>query len=84
MGWSFGLITQRYYIVYLTSDGYVDQNNPEHKKFGSPKFADLLTSIAKLPLEQQKQELEQALDDFMENEAQRDDIVVIGIKIKIN
>lgn len=67
-------------MIYLSSDGYIDQNNSYRERFGTVKFMKLLRIIAGRSTETQKQVLERELVDFMENEEQRDDITVWGIK----
>ena len=67
-------------MIYLTSDGFIDQNNDKRKSFGKIAFNALLTTNAKLPIDQQHQKIEQALDEYMKSEKQRDDITVIGIR----
>jgi len=69
-------------IIYLTTDGFVDQHNGENKKYGSLRFKKLLQDNAHLPMEQQKEVIIRELTDHRGNENQRDDITVIGIKIR--
>ena len=68
-------------VLYLTSDGFVDQNAPNRSKYGSKRLFRKLESIAGLPMWEQKAVLENALDEFMEREQQRDDIVFVGLKL---
>ena len=68
--------------IYVASDGYVDQNNIDRKRFGTNRFVPLLKEIADLPIQQQKLILLKRLEDFQKNEPQRDDISVIGLKPK--
>jgi PAS domain S-box-containing protein len=68
-------------VLYLSSDGYTDQNNAERKRFGSSKFEEILKNIATLPMENQKQMLNAKMEAFMQNEQQRDDITILGIKL---
>jgi len=68
-------------MMYFTSDGYIDQNNVKRERFGSSKFKELLSSICKLPILEQEQSLLFALKEHQQNEQQRDDISVIGIKL---
>jgi len=67
--------------LYLTSDGYIDQNNDSRKRFGTKRFMAALADIQHLPLKEQKKRLEEILLDFQKDEEQRDDIVVIGVKL---
>ena len=67
-------------IVYLTTDGYIDQNNSERKRFGTKQFFEILQNNANNSLTEQKNILEKELDNWQKNESQRDDITIMGIK----
>lgn len=67
--------------IYLGSDGYQDQNNFKRKSFTKKRLRDLLASIADQPLSQQQESLEEALSQHMVNTVQRDDILLMGIKV---
>ena len=75
------IILQQNDLIYLTTDGYIDQNNKERKRFGTKKFENILNKIANMELSEQKQILETELDNWQRNEKQRDDITVVGIKL---
>lgn len=67
---------------YLFSDGYKDQfGGPIGKKFMSNRFRDLLFEIHSKPMEEQQAILQSTLVDWMGNEKQTDDILVIGVKV---
>lgn len=66
--------------MYLSSDGYVDQNNAKRKKFGSKRFEQMLAKHQTLTMIEQQKIMEDALDEHMQGEEQRDDILVIGIR----
>ena len=67
--------------VYTFSDGFPDQfGGVQDKKYGYNSFRQLLRSVASLPLENQKTELENALNDWMKDTTQLDDITLIGVK----
>ncbi len=67
---------------YISSDGYKDQFGGEHnRKFQSQKFRELLVEIQMLSMNQQKQRLEQAFDDWKGDHSQIDDVMVIGIEV---
>jgi serine phosphatase RsbU (regulator of sigma subunit) len=69
-------------IVYLFSDGYVDQiGGPDRKTFRAKKFKELLLDNCHLPMFEQKKVLETNLNEWKGNIEQIDDILVIGIKI---
>ncbi len=67
---------------YIFSDGYADQfGGPDGAKFKTRPFKNLLLEIHQRPMEEQKKILEQRLLEWMGNEPQIDDILVIGIHI---
>ncbi len=68
-------------MLYLATDGFIDQANERRKRFSSGKFKALLTEIAPLPLSEQKEKLEAALAAHQANEPQRDDITVMGLRV---
>jgi len=70
-------------IVYLFSDGYVDQiGGPDKRTFKSKKFKELLLNNCHLSMDVQKEKLENNLDEWKADTEQIDDILVIGIKFK--
>ncbi len=66
---------------YLTSDGYIDQNNLERKRFGTKRLLRLLKSHKTKPMTEQKNEIIAALNMWQNDEEQRDDITIIGVEI---
>ena len=68
-------------VLYLSSDGLVDQCNPQKKKFGSKQLINLLKEISPLKMEEQGKLVNRQLDLFQANYQQRDDITLVGIKI---
>jgi serine phosphatase RsbU (regulator of sigma subunit) len=66
--------------IYLTSDGYTDQSNPDRKRFGTEKLFGILREIHSKPMEIQAQRLISELDNFAGGFPQRDDITVVGVK----
>jgi len=68
-------------ILYLYSDGLIDQNNFDGKKYGSIRFIQDLTKIGNSSIANQKNYLENVIDDWQKEEIQRDDITILGIKI---
>ncbi|WP_044200899.1 two-component regulator propeller domain-containing protein [Flammeovirga sp. OC4] len=68
-------------VIYLTTDGYIDQNNTQRKKIGRIMFENLLKSVGRLPLKTQKEQLNQLLELHQGKEDQRDDITIMGILI---
>jgi len=68
-------------LLYLSSDGFIDQNDEKRKKLGSKAFAQLLEKIRECTLESQQKQLFEALRNHQRNEHQRDDITVIGVQL---
>jgi len=75
------IIAQSGDIIYLTSDGYITQNAPNRKSFGSERLIGILQRNAYLELAAQQKVLENTLDTYAQNEDQRDDITILGIKL---
>jgi predicted ATPase/serine phosphatase RsbU (regulator of sigma subunit) len=67
-------------MIYLTTDGFVDQPDANMKKYGSKRFMTLLIKVAQLSMPEQKQYLEDELKTHKGSEKQRDDITIIGIR----
>lgn len=70
-------------VIYVFSDGYADQFGGESgKKFKYRPFKDLLLSIHKQPVEQQKRQLESVFVDWIAGvHEQIDDVLIIGVKV---
>lgn len=68
-------------MLYLTTDGYADQNNPGNEKYGSRRLKQFLRDNAHLSPVQQKNALIKELKDHRLDEEQRDDISIIGMRI---
>jgi len=68
-------------IIYLSTDGFCDQNDVERKKYGSVQLCNLLINNIDKPMNEQRIILEESLDNWMSGEKQRDDISMIGIKL---
>ncbi len=75
------LILEKNDVLYLTTDGIIDQNNAERRRYGTNRLVEKFISIGNLPLEKQKIEIENDLNSFQGKEHQRDDITILGIKI---
>jgi serine phosphatase RsbU (regulator of sigma subunit) len=69
-------------VLYLFSDGYIDQFDSEGKqKFNSARFKDLLLNINSKPLNEQKEILVSSFESWKGNHEQIDDVTVLGIRI---
>ena len=68
-------------MLYLFSDGYFHQRNPNNKEYGYSNFKKSLEEIAVLPMDEQKEKIHYTLIDWMRDEPQGDDIMLLGIKV---
>jgi len=66
-------------VLYLTTDGYVDQSAPDRKKFGSIRLLKLFEQIASLPMREQGRILNKQFFEHKGHEEQRDDVTILGI-----
>lgn len=67
--------------IYIFSDGYADQfGGPNGKKFKYSQFKKLLLGIQDKPMGEQREILNQSIEEWMGEEEQIDDILVIGVK----
>ncbi|MCS6809123.1 MAG: tetratricopeptide repeat protein, partial [Bacteroidota bacterium] len=67
-------------MLYLTTDGFADQHNPDREKFGTQRLTALLKDIAYHDATTQYAMLLHALEQHQGSAQQRDDITVLGIR----
>ena len=68
-------------MIYMFSDGYVDQlGGPHRKTYKSKQFKELLKKIHRKPLADQKKILESEYKAWKNNMDQIDDILIMGIR----
>lgn len=67
--------------LYLTTDGFGDQNNSLGVKFGVARLRSLLTDLARREFSAQHETLAAELAQYQGDEPQRDDIVVWGLRV---
>ena len=68
--------------LFMITDGLVDQNNPQRKRFGTERFMKFITEHRTEQVEVVGKNLKSLLDAFMDGQPQRDDITVVGLSIK--
>jgi serine phosphatase RsbU (regulator of sigma subunit) len=68
-------------MLFLTTDGFADQNDPGKHRFTSSKLSEIIEVNAHLSTELQCQKLEEVLNAHMKDVEQRDDITIIGIRV---
>jgi len=67
---------------YLFSDGFIDQKGgKDNKKYLSKNFKNLLLDIHEQPMHIQKEILDKTLTDWMGDNSQMDDVLVIGVRV---
>lgn len=69
-------------MIYLFSDGYADQfGGSDGRKFMAKNLKSLFIEIATLPIEKQKEVLNERFLQWKSDHEQVDDVVVLGVKI---
>ena len=69
-------------MLYLLTDGYADQfGGPKGKKFKHKQLEQLLLQISELPLDKQKETLNNKFEEWRGTQEQVDDVTVIGVRI---
>ncbi len=68
-------------ILYLMSDGLIDQSSIDRKRFGQDKFTEAVLGIVNKSMHEQKIAIETALELHQGKSEQRDDITMLGIKL---
>lgn len=71
-------------MLVMLSDGIIDQNNTERKRFGTNRFMEFISNRHSRLMPEIEADLKAELLAFMDGEPQRDDITVIGLRIKEN
>lgn len=69
-------------LIYMYSDGFIDQNNRQRKRIGSNNFYMLIDEISNLDIAVQNTKMEDYLKDWQKKESQRDDISILIVKFK--
>jgi serine phosphatase RsbU (regulator of sigma subunit) len=69
-------------IIYMFTDGYVDQiGGPHRKTFKSIRFKALLKEIYQKPMKEQGMILREEVEIWRSGQEQIDDIMVLGVKL---
>ncbi|MGF1533019.1 MAG: tetratricopeptide repeat protein [Bernardetiaceae bacterium] len=68
--------------LYLFSDGYQDQfGGKANRKFMGKRLRRTLLHIHDQPMPKQQNHLSETMDDWMQNEAQIDDMLIVGVRL---
>ncbi|RNF52558.1 HAMP domain-containing protein [Marinomonas hwangdonensis] len=69
---------------YMATDGFLDQSGGEKSfGFGSQRFETMIKDNADLPLKEQAASFERALDQYMGDQPQRDDITLMLFRFDV-
>jgi len=70
-------------VIYLFTDGFADQFGGEtgEKKLTRKRFKEVLLSIQHLPMQEQRNALDNFIIDFRKEVEQIDDILVMGVRV---
>ena len=68
-------------ILYLSSDGFVDMPNNKRRSLGTKRLLKFLEKIMHHPLDKQKELLIELQKKHQGNSEQRDDILLLGIRL---
>jgi serine phosphatase RsbU (regulator of sigma subunit) len=69
-------------MIFTYTDGYTSQfGGPKGKKFNQKQLREVLTTCSEMPIQQQKQVLEQRFEEWKGKLEQVDDVLVIGIRV---
>lgn len=69
-------------FFYMTTDGFTDQMNPQHRKLGWQNFISTLQRNYNRPMIIQQELLTNMLDTHSQQHPQLDDICILGFKVK--
>jgi len=69
-------------MLYLFSDGYVDQFGGEKgQKFKQKSFKELLCEIAEKSTDYQQESIEKTMENWQGDQSQLDDMMIMGVRI---
>ncbi len=67
-------------LLYLQSDGFVDQLSEQMKKFARKRYERMLLEISDLPMKDQKDIILRILEEWKGSNEQTDDIIIFGLR----
>ncbi len=68
-------------MLYLGTDGYADQHDENRRSFSEKRFEAMLSLLQEKNFSEQQAFLEKALESHMKGCEQRDDILVMGVRL---
>jgi serine phosphatase RsbU (regulator of sigma subunit) len=67
--------------LYLSTDGFTDQNNDHRRKLGRSRLHEVLTQNGHLPMHLQGHVLSELLETHRGSQSLRDDITFVGVRV---
>jgi len=74
-------LAQKGDILYLFSDGMLEQRSPKNEKFKQEGLLSLIEKVGVLPVFRQKEIIKSGFQTFMQNKNIEDNITLLGIKL---
>ena len=68
--------------LYITTDGIIDQEGEENRRYGKKQFEHLILKHSNKPFKEQKKLIEESFIHFKKQYNQSDDITVLGVQFK--
>ncbi len=69
-------------VIYLYSDGFIDQNAPNRKRLGSAKLQEIIKMAAAQDISEQETIFETEFRNYAQGEELRDDVTLLALKFK--
>ena len=66
--------------LYITTDGYPDQEGESHTRLSKERFLNLIQTIKLQPMDKQKEDIIKMFKEFKDTYEQSDDVTVLGLK----
>lgn len=67
-------------MIFLSTDGYIDQNGNDGKKISSIRLQQMIVEKSSMNMQEIGEFLDISFDEFRGKEQQRDDVTVIGLR----
>lgn len=68
-------------VIYLSTDGFIDQNLPNRTRIGTPRLEEMIRTVADKKMSEQKEYILCKFDELCCGQEQRDDITILGLEL---
>jgi len=68
-------------MIYMTTDGFIDQANPQRKSFNINRLTNLIQQVHLEDTDRQKELFDTALTEYQQEADQRDDITLLAFRV---